>query len=467
MKKNFKYVNRLPPAIAIILATFLLMQFYACKDKNGKADSSTEHKGHGSMKMDGGDSAMENKDEGSGSMEGMDMSGNDSSARKMNTEDGMESMPMKDDETKNKQHALSINTTNLKVNDLLQPSNQTVIAAISTVSPETKTMDEPVIASGTIDYDQRRFSNVAVRYSGRIEKLYIKYNLQKISKGQKLFDIYSPELLNAQQDYIFLLNDTSSKTLVAASEKKLQLLGLSNEQIASIRNTKKAVYAFTVYSPATGYVVWEESQQKNISSAPKSNNSGMSGMGNGTAPMTTGTSGSGSSQFLKEGQYVSKGETVFRIVNTDVMWALVNVFREDLSRINVGSKAEIIPESSATALTGKVDFIQPYFKAQDKTATLRVYLNNSNGQIRAGNFFKAKIYGPAPTATWIPREAVLDLGNTKVVFLKVGNLFRTMRIKTGATMGNFIAVTEGLSPDSKIAFNAQYLIDSEAFIKTE
>ena len=158
MKRNFKYVNRLPSAIAIILATFLLMQFYACKNKNGKADSSTQKNEHGDMKMDEGDSEME----------GMDMSGNDSSAHKMNTEDGMENMPMKDDETKNKQHALSINTTNLKVNDLLQPSNQTVIAAISTVSSETKTMDEPVIASGTIDYDQRRFSNGKQRRRQRL-----------------------------------------------------------------------------------------------------------------------------------------------------------------------------------------------------------------------------------------------------------------------------------------------------------
>ncbi len=463
MKRNFKYVNRLPSAITVILATFLLMQFYACKNKNGNADSSMEN-----MKMDEGDTTMKNMDMGNGSMEGMDMSGNDSSAHKMNAHDGKENMPMNGEENKNKQHALSVNTANLKVNDLLQPSNQTVIAQISTVSPKTKTMDEPVIANGTIDYDQRRFSNVASRFNGRIEKLYVKYNLQKVLKGQKLFDIYSPELVTAQQDYIFLLNDTSAKTLVAASEKKLQLLGLSNEQITSIRNTKKAVYAFTIYSTLTGYVVWEEYQQKNISSPQQSSNSGMNGMSNSnTTPMPSSMSASVSSRFLKEGQYVSKGETVFGIVNTEKMWALVKIFREDLNRVSVGNKAEIILENSDSVLTAKVDFVQPYFISEDKSATLRIYLDNSNGQIRAGNFFKAKIYSSALTAIWIPREAVLDLGNTKIVFLKEGNLFRTAQIKTGAVVNNFIAVLSGLSADSKIAFNAQYLIDSEAFIKTE
>lgn len=467
MKNNLRYVNRLPSITAIILAA-LLTQLYACKNKNGNADSSMKNMDHENMKMEEDDSNMGNMDIGDGSMQGMDMSGSDSSMKNMKMNDGMGNMPSKEDESKIAQHALGVNTKNLKVNDLLQPSNRTVIAAIGTISPVTKTINDPVIANGTIDYDQRRFSNVASRFNGRIERLYVKYNLQKVSKGQKLFDIYSPELLNAQQDYIFLLSDTSEKTLIASAEKNLLLLGLTNEQVAGIRTTKKTVYSITIFSPASGYVVREEGQQKNISSAQQRGSSAMSGVGGGSAtPMGTGMSNMGSSQFLKEGQYVSKGETVFRIVNTDVMWALVKVFREDLSRINLGNKVEIIPENSETPAEGKVDFIQPYFKSDDKTALLRVYLSNTNGQVRSGNLFKAKIYSSAVSATWIPRQAVVDIGNSKVVFLKVGSVFRTARIKTGATIGNLIAVLDGLSGDSEIASNAQYLIDSEAFIKIE
>ena len=121
----------------------------------------------------------------------------------------------------------------------------------------------------------------------------------------------------------------------------------------------------------------------------------------------------------------------------------------------------------ADTIKAKVNFIQQYFNAEDKTTTARVYLQNPNAKFKVGAIIKATLQAEKKTATWVPKQSVLDLGTKKVVFLKTGNRFKVTEVFTGSNSGNLIEIIKGISEADEIAANAQYLIDSEAFIKIQ
>ncbi len=137
----------------------------------------------------------------------------------------------------------------VSLNTLLKPTNSYVISTIPLVQMEQK--DEPmeIEALGTIQYDTREAAVISARVSGRIEKLYVRYTFQDIKKGQKLMEIYSPEILTAQQDLLFLLrNDPGNSSMINAAREKLSLLGMSGTQLQQVMQSQKAALAVSIYS---------------------------------------------------------------------------------------------------------------------------------------------------------------------------------------------------------------------------
>ncbi len=438
MKRNFRYGK--------ILTAFLCLFLSSCKNKTA------EHEGH---QQTNSHNEVSDKSVSHDTMNMGDTNMFDHSS--MNHSDMSISATTR--------HQNTVNTNELQVNDLLMPSNQSVVSQLTTIKLLRKTLTPQITATGILDYDQRRFLNVAARVNGRIEKLFVKYSLQKVNKGQKLFEIYSPELVNAQNDFVFLLNEgDANSTSLQSAEKKLRLLGLSGEQIQSLSSLKKPSLTFPVSSPQNGYVVFEKDNTP-MSVTGNPSQSGMSGMEN-NLPTTTVVAKS-SSEIVREGDYVTKGQTVFRIVNTDELWALLKIFREDAVNIKVGDKADLTVENFTDKIHAQVDFIQQFYNADDNTSTVRIYLKNYAHAFRVGNLVTAEIRSKEIAALWIPLSSILDLGNKQVVFLKKGNLFQTSLIKTGRKVQDMIEVLGGLREEDEIAFNAQYMIDSEAFIKTK
>ena len=147
-------------------------------------------------------------------------------------------------------------TVSKDLNYLLQPTNQTVIADIKTTKPLTKEIEGEITFPGIITYDTRRQYTIPARFGGRIEKLYVQFNYQPVRKGQKVFDIYSPELLTAQNELIYLLqNDAQNTELIKGAKQKLRYLGATEGQIIQIIKSRQANYTFSIYSPYNGYVV--------------------------------------------------------------------------------------------------------------------------------------------------------------------------------------------------------------------
>ena len=339
----------------------------------------------------------------------------------------------------------------LTLNVLLRPSNQYVISTVSTVHVQAS--DEPVEINsyGFINYDTREVRSIATNVAGRIERLYVKYRYQEITKGQKIMDIYSPELLTAQQNLLFLLkNDPDNQVLVSAARQRLLLLGMSAAQLQQVINTGKTIFTVSVYSAYSGHI--HESD----------GNTGMRPEGTGMKDVSLITS----ALTLKEGMYVTKGQNLFIVFNPSKAWAVLNIFADQANMVKVGDKVRVVPETAPDKnFRANINFIEPFYRPDSKTSTARVYFDNSKLDIPIGSQVKATVFAGDRTARWLPEEAVLSLGLDKVVFLKKGDAFIAHKIEAGIVNNHLIQVLNGLSETDEVAANAQYLVDSESFIR--
>jgi Cu(I)/Ag(I) efflux system membrane fusion protein len=169
---------------------------------------------------------------------------------------------------------------------------------------------------------------------------------------------------------------------------------------------------------------------------------------------------------IKEGMYLQKGQSVFSIFNPDRAWVLLNIYGESQSLIRTGNTVRVVPETApGKDFRAKIDFIEPFYRKESKTLTARVNFDNSNLRIPVGSQVRATIFGNTRNAFWLPKESVLSLGLKQVVFRQSGDGFRAQAISTGITNKQYIQVLDGLDETDSVAINAQYLMDSESFIK--
>jgi membrane fusion protein, copper/silver efflux system len=355
---------------------------------------------------------------------------------------------------------------------LIKSPNETVVASIKTIRGEYKTVSITLEAQGIVTYDTRKIYTIPARIGGRLEKVYLKYPFQQIRKGQKVAEIYSPELLTAQRELIFLLeNDSQNETLIQSAKERLKLLGATEAQVSNLAANKELKNTFTIYSPHDGYVVAENQQAPAAPASqpqPTSSGAGM-GMGSGQtsgSAMSNATSSSGATNenLIREGSYASSGQTLFKIVNASAMRVELNLSSASASAIKRGSEV-LLDFGDGDQQKATVDFIQPYFTQGQEFLTVRVYTDKTD-KLHIGHLVKAKITGASVEAMWIPKEAVLDLGVDQIVFVKDKNVLKPKKVVTGARTDKEVEVKQGLSSADEIAINAQYLVDSESFIKT-
>ena len=334
---------------------------------------------------------------------------------------------------------------------LLKPANEFVVSTVPFTTIEQREENIELNAVGTVVYDTRQAGAISSRVKGRIEKLYIRYKYQPIKKGQRVMDIYSPELVTAQQNFLFLLqNDADNTSLINAAKERLLLMGMTSSQVSEVVRSKTLKYSVSVYSNYSGFVTELNSFSTNSSQA------------DAMQPQTT----TNQELNIKEGMYVESGQAVFSVYNPSRAWILLDIFPEQQGLVKAGNAVRIVPETTPHQnFRSKIDYIEPVFRKGTKTLSARVYFNNAAMQLPIGSRVTATVYGSSKNASWLRTEAVLSLGRDKIVFLKEPGGFRAHTITTGAQLNKYIQVTNGLSATDSVALNAQFLVDNEAFIK--
>ncbi|WP_188932400.1 efflux RND transporter periplasmic adaptor subunit [Puia dinghuensis] len=330
------------------------------------------------------------------------------------------------------------------------PGDQRVLSAAAVIAIHRQTVQPELSVLGTVGYDTRRISTIAARVSGRIEKLYVRYRYQHVHEGQRIMDLYSPELETGERDLLFLLkNDPGNGALIGAARQRLLLLGVSGEQLAEVERTGRPSATLGVFSHATGHI--HEAGNTMPEAGPAAGASGMS-----------------EQLPVKEGMYVEKGQTIFQVFNMDRSWALLKVFPGDAALVRKGNVVKVVPETAPDkAFDAEVDEVLPVYGKDEKALTVRVYFDNSMRDIPIGSQVKAVIGAGSVTGNWLPASAVLSLGTDRVVFLREAGGFRAHKVVTGIMYNDQVQVLSGLGPADSVAGNAQFMVDSEDFVKVK
>lgn len=354
---------------------------------------------------------------------------------------------------------------------LIKSPNEVIVASIKTIKGEFKSLPATVEAQGLVTYDTRYVYTIPARIGGRLEKVYLKYVFQQVAKGHKVADIYSPELLTAQRELLYLIeNDRDNQSLIESAKNKLYLLGASEKQVEDIIAKKEAAYTFSIFSAYSGYVISESQQAPVMKASSVSASSSMGGgMGDSgttsTSQSATQSNNSQTGDLIREGNYVSTGQTLFKVVNTSALRVELNLPTSQSGSVKTGDEVSLDLGNGFTE-KGKVDFVQPFFSEGEEFLKVRVYLNNSQ-QLRIGQLVAATIRLKETEALWLPKEAALDMGLEKIVFVKEREVFRPKKVITGVQTNGSIEIRQGLSSSDEVAVNAQYLVDSESFIKSK
>ena len=356
--------------------------------------------------------------------------------------------------------------------NVLAPANKTVLSNAETVHPIVKDITHIVYASGFIAFDERRNNKVAVRTGGRIEKLYVKLNYQYIHKGDKVLQLYSPELNTYQEEYLHHLKTKSDTNLLEATKQKLELLGLSEKQISEIETSGQTLKSITVYSPYDGFIFYDFQQQKNSSSQNASSASfGMNGMSNTQKAITANTMQS--TARISEGDYVTKGQTLFVLNDCEEVYAIVafdaNEGAEIKANLPVKIKSQLLPDDSINA---SINFMEPAFKEGQKFIQARVYLKNKTLKLKINSIVNAELESKGNYLV-VPSSSILSLGNRKFVWLKIENaqkenkMLKATEVIVGKETDGFTQIISGITDQDEIAKDAGYLLDSESLIKPD
>ncbi|WP_316809749.1 efflux RND transporter periplasmic adaptor subunit [Pedobacter heparinus] len=355
---------------------------------------------------------------------------------------------------------------------LLKPSNEQVVAKLPVIKASygTKIFTEEV--QGVVSYDTRNEKSIASRVSGRIERLLIKYNYQPVKKGQLIMEVYSPDLAAAQQELLFLKRSETDPAMLNSAKQRLMLLGMSASAVNQVLKTGKVNYRIPVYSNADGYILEKTAATAAPAAAaagvPSSGGDGMGGMGGGTssgsAVVPAPAAPSSSPVMLREGQYVSAGQSIFTIYNSDRLVAEFSLKPALASLLKKGHRFVFYKTSNKNSLeTASIGLIQPVFKDGADFTIARVYLHKPN--FRVGELLTAKIPVLLPKSWWLPASAMVSLGNKRIVFKKEGNVFIPKEVDAGVSIAGMVQVKTDIH-NWALSKNAAYLVDSESFIKT-
>jgi multidrug efflux pump subunit AcrA (membrane-fusion protein) len=347
----------------------------------------------------------------------------------------------------------------------LTPPKQSVLASVRTVHGVYEARSVSLTIQGTVTYDTRYLQVLAARIDGRLERVYVKYVGQSVRAGEKIAEVYSPELETAEREFIFLLeHDGSNTELIAASKQKLALLGFGAAEIEQLQKSRITDGRFTIFSPASGYII-ESDLSSPSPVTPGTTAMKPAGMSTPASPVAAKVESNSSAAILREGDYVSRGQTLFLIASRRAIRMEFNVPTQQTAGIRVGDGLEISTDDGRS-LRGKVDFVQPFFSEGETFQKVRVYPKKADLRIR--QLIMGTIQEKSREALWVPKESIAVLGTKAVVFVKARDgTFKPRQVTVGLRAGNWIEIRQGLATSEEIADNAAFLVDSESFISNK
>ncbi|KZY49914.1 efflux transporter periplasmic adaptor subunit [Pseudoalteromonas shioyasakiensis] len=296
---------------------------------------------------------------------------------------------------------------------------------VRTAPVELKNMHTEISTVGYVQYDEDKLIHIHPRVDGWIEKLYIKAAGNPVEKGQPLYTLYSPQLVNAQEELLIALKRNNS-SLISAAKDRLKALQLSADFVQKLEKTRKVQQTITFYSPQAGVV------------------DGLK---------------------IREGFYVKPGNTLLSIGQLDQVWVEAEVFERDAALIKEGLPVSMtLDYLPGEDWAGVVDYVYPTLNSKTRTLRVRLKFDNPDYQLKPNMFAQVSIHAnQADSTILVPKEAVIRTGKQDRVVLALGDgQFKSIEVTIGRVDIDSIEILEGLNEDDVVVTSAQFLIDSES-----
>lgn len=305
---------------------------------------------------------------------------------------------------------------------------------------EQRNFSRILLALGRIEIDERAQTLVSPRFEGWIDRLHVSATGQNVSKGQPLFDAYSPEILAAEQEYQLAIRGVNALAGATAearqgmaaipetSLRRLELLGVPAEEIARLKRGGEPRRSLSYSAPASGVIL---------------------------------------EKMAVEGARFMPGEALFKIADLSRVWLMVDLPEQSLQMAKVGAPVAVTLDAyPGERFEGRVDFIYPTLNSETRTAQVRVVLANRNNRLKPGLYARAELTHSGISGIAVPDSAVIDSGKRKVVLVALGEgLYEPREVKTGERGNGYIFILEGLAAGEQVVVSANFLIDAESNLK--
>jgi Cu(I)/Ag(I) efflux system membrane fusion protein len=292
---------------------------------------------------------------------------------------------------------------------------------------------------GFVQPNEGGIAMIHTRFSGWIEELQVAQTGQEVKKGQVVATVYSPDLLAAQQELLNALRWSSagsqsadserlSATLAQDARRRLELLGVSSQEIDAIVKSGKPMRAVSLRSPVSGYVTEKNALQ---------------------------------------GQFVTPDTTLFTVADLSTVWVVADAYEYEVSRVRKGQAARLQLAAYANkTFTGKVQYVYPTLDAATRTLKIRIEFKNPGLALRPGMFGDVFLDTAAAEGLVVPSEAVVDTGDARYVFVaQGGGRFEPRAVAVGARGDGKVQVLSGLKEGEQVVTTANFLVDSESRLR--
>ena len=299
---------------------------------------------------------------------------------------------------------------------------------IRTATAERSRLWRSIDTVGYVDYDESKVSHIHLRTEGWIENLAVQSEGERVKRGDRLFDLYSPELVNAQEEFIQALK-AGNQGLIRASRDRLQALGIAGSQIKQLEKHRKASQNIAVYAPQDGVV---------------------------------------SSLSVRDGMFIKPASRVMSLADLSSMWLLAEVFESQADWVRVGQPAEVkLAFLPGRTREGKVEYIYPSLDPKTRTLKARLRFANPDEALKPNMYANVKIYaGAKEDIIVIPVEALIRTGReSRVIIARDAGRFASRTVTAGIESGDWVEILAGIESGEEVVTSGQFLIDSEASLK--
>ncbi|WP_054014504.1 efflux RND transporter periplasmic adaptor subunit [Pseudoalteromonas sp. R3] len=296
---------------------------------------------------------------------------------------------------------------------------------VRTAEVEVGPMHSTISTVGYVQYDEDKLVHIHPRVDGWVETLYIKAAGEPVEQGQPLYSLYSPQLVNAQEEFLIALNRNNA-TLIKAARERLMALQLSADFIASLEAQRQVRQTITFYARQSGVIAELK---------------------------------------IREGFYVNPGNTLMSIAQLDQVWVEAEVFERDTALVKAGQPVTMTLDYLPDARwQGSVDYVYPTLNETTRTLRVRLKFDNSAGQLKPNMFAQVQIQaGSKEQAMQVPSEAVIRTGKQDRVVVALGDgRFKSVAVTLGRVGLQSTEILDGLNKDDRVVTSAHFLIDSES-----